>query len=227
MASAAFRYIYIYICLLTCVPGTKVLALLVRKYLLYWYESACLLIVEGGGFLYGIRSIQVCVSTCFTDSTVRAYSYKRTNTDSGGAAQIVALKETVRGNDFVNVYSGPNHSLGITAAGQVPSFLAILAFTSTNVHILTPACIRWASQRPDRHLVHLLYWYKCTNTDTHLLASCAVFHRYILGANKLQQTQFTCVPGNRPQFTGFTSTNVQMPTAACVLAQCILYADVC
>ena len=31
----------------------------------------------------------------------------------------VALKEAVRGNDFVNVYSGPNHSMGITAAGQV------------------------------------------------------------------------------------------------------------
>lgn len=32
--------------------------------------------------------------------------------------QIVALKENVRGNDFVNVYSSPNHSVGITAAGQ-------------------------------------------------------------------------------------------------------------
>lgn len=47
------------------------------------------IIVEGEGYLYGIRSIQ-----------------------------IVALKETVRGNDFVNVYSGTNHSVGITAAGQ-------------------------------------------------------------------------------------------------------------
>jgi len=47
------------------------------------------IIVEGEGFLYGIRSVQ-----------------------------IVALKEIVRGYDFVNVFSGPNHSVAITAAGQ-------------------------------------------------------------------------------------------------------------
>jgi hypothetical protein len=107
MAYAAFRY--------ACS-----LAFLVQKYLLYWYKSVCLLIVEGDGFLYGIRSIQVL--TCFTGSKVLAYSYKSTNTDTGLTPQIVVLKETVCGNDFVNVYSGPNHSLGITAAGQVPSF---------------------------------------------------------------------------------------------------------
>jgi len=48
------------------------------------------IIVEGEGYLYGIRSVQ-----------------------------IVALKESVRGNDFIATYSGPNHSAGITAAGQV------------------------------------------------------------------------------------------------------------
>jgi alpha-tubulin suppressor-like RCC1 family protein len=51
------------------------------------------IIVEGEGYLYGIRSVQ-----------------------------IVALKESVRGNDFIAVYSGPNHSVGITAAGQVYSW---------------------------------------------------------------------------------------------------------
>jgi len=48
------------------------------------------IIVEGEGYMYGIRSVQ-----------------------------IVALKESVRGNDFIAVYSGPNHAAGITAAGQV------------------------------------------------------------------------------------------------------------
>ena len=48
------------------------------------------MVTSGEGYLYGIRSIQ-----------------------------IVALKESVRGNDFINCYSGSNHSLGITAAGQI------------------------------------------------------------------------------------------------------------
>ena len=48
------------------------------------------IIVEGEGYLYGIRSVQ-----------------------------IVALKESVRGNDFIATMSGPNHSAGITAAGQI------------------------------------------------------------------------------------------------------------
>lgn len=48
------------------------------------------IIVEGEGYLYGIRSVQ-----------------------------IVALKEPVRGNDFIATYSSPHHSAGITAAGQV------------------------------------------------------------------------------------------------------------
>ena len=48
------------------------------------------IIVEGEGYLYGVRSVQ-----------------------------IVALKESVRGNDFVSVSSGPNHAVGVTAAGQV------------------------------------------------------------------------------------------------------------
>ena len=48
------------------------------------------IIVEGEGYLYGIRSVQ-----------------------------IVALKESVRGNDFIATVSGPNHSAGITAAGQI------------------------------------------------------------------------------------------------------------
>ena len=48
------------------------------------------IIVEGEGYLYGIRSVQ-----------------------------IVALKESVRGNDFVSTCSGPNHSAALTAAGQI------------------------------------------------------------------------------------------------------------
>jgi len=48
------------------------------------------IIVEGEGYLYGVRSVQ-----------------------------IVALKESVRGNDFVAAFAGPNHTVGITAAGAV------------------------------------------------------------------------------------------------------------
>lgn len=36
--------------------------------------------------------------------------------------QVVALKESVRGHDFVSVSSGPLHSMAITAAGQVISW---------------------------------------------------------------------------------------------------------
>ena len=51
------------------------------------------IIVEGEGYLYGIRSMQV-----------------------------VVLKETVRGNDFVSIASGPMHSMAITAGGQLISW---------------------------------------------------------------------------------------------------------
>uniref|UniRef100_A0A7S4PM21 SAM domain-containing protein n=1 Tax=Guillardia theta TaxID=55529 RepID=A0A7S4PM21_GUITH len=51
------------------------------------------IIVEGDGYLYGIKS-----------------------------AQIVELKEEVRGNDFFAIFSGPSHSVALTAAGQVFSW---------------------------------------------------------------------------------------------------------
>ncbi len=50
-------------------------------------------LVEGEGYLYGIKSVQK-----------------------------VAIKESIRGHDFVSVHSGPNHSLAITAGGQVVSW---------------------------------------------------------------------------------------------------------
>lgn len=51
------------------------------------------IIVEGEGYLYGIRSVQ-----------------------------IVAFKESVRGSDFIFTSSGPNHSAAVTAAGQIYSW---------------------------------------------------------------------------------------------------------
>lgn len=56
------------------------------------------IIVEGDGYLYGIKS-----------------------------AQIVELKEEVRGNDFFAIFSGPSHSVALTAAGQVLLLLMLAA----------------------------------------------------------------------------------------------------